>query len=137
MFDTVQNIKFATERLIIKNPSMEDFPEVLKMKCDREVKKFTGGTSTLSYEEEMSNYFKRVNTFGLNNNYIFSVIEKKSCAFIGYCGFQFCDIVDGIEIVFGFKKTSWGNGYGKEAAMNVLSYGFEHLQLKEVFAAVN
>lgn len=137
MFDSTQNIWIETERLIIKSPSMEDFPEVFKMKCDKDVMKFTGGVTKLSYEEEISNYFKRINNFGIDNNYIFSVIEKKSNKYIGYCGFQFSDIIGNIEFLYGFSKSSWGNGYGKEAAINVVSYGFKDLKLDEIFAAVN
>ncbi len=137
MLNLIQPIYIETERLIIKNPSMDDFPEVLKMKCNREVMKFTGGATKLSCEQEMSNYFKKINNFGLNNNYVFSVIEKKSNKYIGYCGFKYCDIINNIEILYGFTKSSWGNGYCKEAAKKVLPYGFDNLEFEEISAAVN
>ncbi len=98
MFDLTQNISIETKRLIIKNPSMDDFPEVFKMKCCREVTKFTGGVTKESYEKEMSNYFKRINTFGTKNNYVFSLIEKKSNKYVGYCGFRFCNIINYLRL---------------------------------------
>ncbi len=137
MFDLTQNISIETKRLIIKNPSMDDFPEVFKMKCCREVTKFTGGVTKESYEKEMSNYFKRINTFGTKNNYVFSLIEKKSNKYVGYCGFRFCNIINNIEIIYGFSKSAWQKGYGKEAALKILFYGFNDLKYEEIYAVVN
>lgn len=137
MLDFIENIYIETERLILKNPCIEDFPEVYKMISDAEVKKFTGGVTKLSYEKEMNNYINRIKEFGKNNNYKFSVIEKKSNSYIGYCGFGFCKIIDDIEILYGFSKSAWGKGYGKEAASNVLKFGFCNLKIQEIFAAVN
>ncbi|WMJ78272.1 MULTISPECIES: GNAT family N-acetyltransferase [unclassified Sedimentibacter] len=137
MIDPIQNIFIETKRLIIKNPSMDDFPEVIKMKCNRDVMKYTGGITKQSYENELSSYFKKINTFGINSNYVFSVIEKNTNKYIGYCGFKHSDAIRGIEMVFGFAKPYWKKGYAKEATKKILSYGFNNLDFDEISAAVD
>lgn len=67
----------------------------------------------------------------------YAVVLKATEEYIGYCGFQFCEELGGIEILYGFSKERWGKGYASESAKAVLKYGRENLGLEEIVAAVN
>tara|TARA_B100000989_G_scaffold101221_1_gene73967 strand:+ start:1492 stop:1761 length:270 start_codon:yes stop_codon:yes gene_type:complete len=47
------------------------------------------------------------------------------------CGFLKANY--GIEFGYCYSKTSWGKGFGFEAAKVVLNYGFSELGLKKLF----
>jgi ribosomal-protein-alanine N-acetyltransferase len=56
---------------------------------------------------------------------------------IGWCGIQpFEPIPDKKEIFFGLSPDDWNKGDMTEAAGEVLRYGFETLNLKEIVAGV-
>ena len=66
-----------------------------------------------------------------------AIIIKASQKIIGWCGIQpFDPIPDKKEIFFGLSPAHWYKGYMTEAAVAVLRYGFETLNLKEIVAGV-
>jgi [ribosomal protein S5]-alanine N-acetyltransferase len=135
--DSGDRFYIDTYRLRIQKPTIHDFSERYKMMCDPEVRKFTGGILKLSSEEAEEKYLESIDKFGKNNNYIFSVIDKVSNSYIGYCGFQYCEIITDIEILYGFKRSVWKCGYAKESASAILNYGFLSLGFEVISAAVN
>ncbi len=54
--------------------------------------------------------------------------------YVGYCGFQYCEISGGMEILYGYAKQYWGKGYAIEAAKAVLRFGLTRLNLDEILA---
>lgn len=129
-------MKIETKRVIIREPIIEDFDAIWAMKNDPEASLFTGGVTSLAKEELYQRHVKRCKNL-IHEPREYSVTLKETGEYIGYCGFQFCAVFDGIEILFGFLKEHWGKGYGSEAAKSVLRYGIEELGLDEVIAAVN
>ncbi len=75
-----------TSRLIIRKPRVEDFPSFWELVNDPIAMRYTAGTSTLTYDEAENNYIKSIKSFGENNKYIFSVIDKTSNNYLDYCG---------------------------------------------------
>ena len=129
-------MRLETERLIIREPIIEDFEFIWKMRNDPEVTKFTGGVTSLSKDELYSNHVKRCQNRS-NTPKEYSVVLKATNEYIGYCGFQLCEVLGGIEILYGFLKEYWGKGYASEASEAVLKYGKNNLGLKKIHAAVN
>ncbi len=129
-------MQLETERLIIRDPIIDDFKFIWSMRNDPEVTKFTGGVTSQSKDELYSNHVKRCQNKS-NTPKEYSVVLKSTGEYIGYCGFQFCQVLDGIEILYGFSKKYWGNGYASEATKVVLKYGKEILGLDRILAAVN
>jgi len=129
-------VNLETERLIIRDPNEDDFESIWKMRNDPHVTRFTGGVTLFSKEELRERHLKRTQDIG-NSPREYSVVLKESNEYIGYCGFQYCSILDGIEILYGYDKKFWGKGYALEAARAVLEFGIKKLDLKEVVAAVN
>jgi RimJ/RimL family protein N-acetyltransferase len=58
-------------------------------------------------------------------------------AFIGFAGLDQVDDdmpFTGVEIGWRLARSAWGRGYATEAALAVLAYGFDALELPEILA---
>ncbi|MBN2899875.1 MAG: GNAT family N-acetyltransferase [Clostridia bacterium] len=129
-------VYIETDRLIIRDPVIDDFTTIWKMRNDSVVTLYTGGVTKCSKEELLKRHVKSCNnTEDIPKEY--AVILKATNTYIGYCGFQYCDVLGGLEILYGFSKDHWGKGYANEAAQAVLTFGVETLGLKEIVAAVH
>lgn len=128
-----------TERLLIRLPLPEDFPEYWEMNRDPEAKKYTGGVIQLDYAEALAIHLQVCKDFEEQNPKccVFSVIEKSTGKCIGYCGLHYSEILGGIELCYGYSRPNWGKGYGSEAAQKMLEYGQKVLGLPVILAAVN
>ncbi len=56
---------------------------------------------------------------------------------IGYCGLQYLDNTEEIEIYYGFPKEYWGKGFATEAAQAVLSFAFDEANPTQVVGVTN
>ncbi len=130
-------MELQTERLVIVPPRINDLDDVYQHKTDIDSTLFTGGATKLSQTNFKDAYIETCKKFDVKKDNLYSVILKKSDKYIGYCGFQYCDILENIEILYGYNSKYWGNGYAFEAAYAILAYGFSHLGLEKVVAAVN
>lgn len=130
-------MEIETVRLIMRPPSIGDFDAYWEMNNDPEAKKYTGGVTTLGYDETLAIHKKVCDRFESSDSKVFSVIEKSTGMYIGYCGFKYCALLNGTEICYGYNRSAWGKGYGQEAAMATLPYAFETLKLKILVSAVN
>ena len=119
-----------TKRLLLRKPILEDFEGYWLMKNDEAACKYTGGITTYSYEERRKLYEKEWVVASQNTE--FSIILKTNGEYIGYCGF-----IDDNKLLYGLKQNAWGFGYGYEAAVSMLSYGFTQLNLPYIVAKVN
>jgi RimJ/RimL family protein N-acetyltransferase len=74
----------------------------------------------------------------LTKTHNYSIIEKKNDELLGICGFGDIDQVNQTAEVGIFigNKTYWGNGYGTEALMLLLDYGFKALNLHNILLRV-
>ena len=64
---------------------------------------------------------------------IWAVEEKQSGALIGHAGLEYIPGASDVEIAYTLAKAAWGKGYATEAARTVLKYGFEALNLSEIY----
>ncbi len=85
---------------ILGNPAVCEFLPGNNQKSDEEIQKWL-------------NFYIRSNGEELNNR-IFKVIVKETDEVIGYGGLCYVKEFDKIEIMYGFKEESWGNGYATE-----------------------
>jgi RimJ/RimL family protein N-acetyltransferase len=69
----------------------------------------------------------------------FAIFEKSSRAFVGQVGLQ-CFEYDPrsaeTELAFVIKKSAWGRGYAREAAGEVLRFGFERHQFEKIVSVI-
>lgn len=81
--------------------------------------------------EWVINYFMRhasLHGFG-----VWALEEKASRLLIGHAGLEYIPGAPDVEVAYTLAKAYWGRGLATEAAAASLSYGFETLNLPEIY----
>ena len=127
------NVIFESENINYVRPSFDLVPEYLEMVNDIEnVARFIGDRRESLTEKDEIDYIKNKMD---NNATMFSMIEKKTNKFIG--NIEFFNRV--------FEEAEWGivittkmqnKGYGREALMRSVEYGFNELGLNRIYLSV-
>ncbi len=82
------------------------------------------------YAEKIHDHFEEKG-YGL-----YAVEIKNTGEFIGFTGLSVpgfdAHFMPTVEVGWRLSYNHWGNGYATEAARTILSYGFDHLGLKEI-----
>ena len=69
--------------------------------------------------------------------YFFSIREIDNDKVIGYCGIGTPDFDPSMtEVFYGLLHTKWNRGYGTEAAMAMLDFGFNKIQLDRIIGFI-
>ncbi len=126
-----------TERLIIRPPKVEDSLEAYNFMKNEQATRFVGGQTNLKFKEFDVKFKILCKKYTTNSIYEYSVELKETNKYIGYSGFQDCDILHDTALIYGLKPEYWGLGYGFEAANITLEYGFKQLKLKQIKTAVH
>lgn len=127
------NIIFESENINYIRPSLDLVPEYLEMVNDIEnVAKFIGDRKDPYTEDEERQYIQdRMD----NNETMFSMLEKKTGKFIGNIEF-FNRSIDSSEWGIVITASMQNKGYGKEALLRSVEYGFNELGLSRIFLIV-
>ncbi|MGL1893630.1 MAG: GNAT family N-acetyltransferase [Spirochaetaceae bacterium] len=130
-------MRIETNRLIIVPPRIKDACGVYDHRSNVQSSIYTGGVTKFEKSVFIDIYIQKCEDFEKNSDNVYSIILKSSDEYIGYCGFQYCEILGGNEIMYGIDPKYWGNGYAYEAALEVLNFGLKVLKLDFILAAVN
>ena len=127
------NVIFESENINYIRPSLDLVPEYLEMVNDIEnVAKFIGDRKDPYTEDEERKYIQdRMD----NNATMFSMLEKKTGKFIGNIEF-FNRSIDSSEWGIVITASMQNKGYGKEALLRSVEYGFNELGLSRIFLIV-
>ena len=69
---------------------------------------------------------------------IWAVFAKEDFAYVGHAGiYPRPTHTKDWEFVYFLNRKSWGKGYATEIARRIIEFGFEELNLPEVFATVD
>ncbi|MDH3400013.1 MAG: GNAT family N-acetyltransferase [Chromatiales bacterium] len=127
-----------TDRLLLEHFSFEDCGFILRLLNepsfienigDKGVRDLEGARAYLR-DGPIASY--AANGFGL-----FRVGLRQSGDCIGMCGLISREILEDVDIGYGFLPEFWGQGYGIESAAAVMRYGREQLGLKRIVAVVS
>lgn len=119
-----------TDRLILREFTIDDALHFFELNNDPEVVKHTGDKAFNSIneaEEFLKNY-----THYLEHGFgRWAVIGKENHVFLGWCGLKSNE--EGyVDIGFRFFREFWGNGYASEAAKKSVELGFQKFGLNEI-----
>ena len=122
------NTLLETERLRIREFTLDDVDNLLDINSDPRVLKYIDPTRTTSREHEIEEVGRMQeeyrNTPGLG---VWAVEEKSSGKFSGLILLR--TLYDTGEYEIGFRTTppNWGRGFATEVLRAVLAYGFKHI----------
>lgn len=125
-----------TERLILREMTVEDFEEIAEMLQDAQVMyAYEHAFSDEETEEWIKRQIKRYAEYGFG---LWAVILKQNSKLIGQCGItmQECGASLVHEIGYIFNKAYWHMGYAAEAAFACREYAFEKLGIDEVYSII-
>ena len=133
------NIITETERLILREIEYTDEIDLFEMDSDPDVHQFIDQNPVKSIAEitEVINMLKL--QYQENGVARWAVVDKITMKCIGWSGLKFFKTELNnhshfYELGYRLKKKHWGKGFATEAAIAVLNYGFEKLQLKTIYA---
>jgi RimJ/RimL family protein N-acetyltransferase len=129
----------ATQRLILRHLEDRDLPELAALYADPVIRRyFPEGVLSVEETREELEWFRNGHPdhpeLGL-----WATIERETGQFVGRCGLLPWDI-DGkleIEIAYLIDQAHWGRGFGAEAALALVGYGFEQLKLGRLIALID
>lgn len=127
-------MEIITERLILREPRIDDFKRYWSMLIDPVAKKYTGGVTQSDYDSRLQIFKQEISQTFFESAAEFSVIRREDNLYIGYCGFRYSDELNGNEFLYGYCQDAWGHGYGYEAALNNLKYLFSEFRSVEYIA---
>lgn len=123
-----------TERLILREKTMEDKEELFALHTDPEVQKYTGESVVESIEVIENALKRRVRDYKKYGYGRWLVEDKMTKECIGWAGLLYLPEFDKIDIGYRFHQKHWGKGYATEASKAILEYGFNTLNLDLIIA---
>ncbi len=124
----------SSDRLFYRRLTQDDLPWLIEMRSPEPVHRYLGGARLQSAEaltDRMGFYLGCFEKYGFG----MSVMGLKATGeLIGTSGLQPLEDTGEIEVGYNLSERFWRQGYGYEAAMAWLRFGFEQKGLERVVA---
>jgi ribosomal-protein-alanine N-acetyltransferase len=130
-------LQIETPRLTLRPFTQDDLDSLAALNADKEVMRYIGDGNPQSTEQTAARLaaileHRKKHGFGL-----WSVMEKARGEWVGFCGLQFLEDTDEVEVGYRLARRFWGVGFASEAANASLRYGFDDLSLNQIVAVVH
>src|SRR5210317_1102523 len=123
-----------TERLLLKEITLDYKEEMFQLHSNPEVQKYTGEPVVESIEEMEQAIRSRQNNYKNYGYGRWATFTKNGNHFIGWAGLSYLHEFDEIDLGYRFLPEYWGMGYATEASHAILKYGFDNLELNRIIA---
>ena len=123
-----------TERLLLREITLDDKEELFRLHSDPEVQKYTGDAVVESIEEMEKAIRMRISDYKMYGFGRWATILKNGKQFVGWSGLAYLPEFDEIDLGYRILPEYWGLGVATEASHAILSYGFDKLDLKKIIA---
>ncbi|MFY8020811.1 MAG: GNAT family N-acetyltransferase [Bacteroidia bacterium] len=127
------NIIAETERLILREWTLDDAADLFRLNANPNVLKFTGDKpfKNIQEAEDLISNYEQYSKHGLGR---WIVQRKIDSQFLGWCGLRYQVALKETDIGFRFLEEYWNMGFAKESAIATIKYGFEILDIKQIVA---
>ena len=126
-----------TERLFLRRYAEKDKKHFIALFTDVAVMKYVGD-GVMTGEQAEAFWRKLFETLYPQNFNIWAVFTRADSRYVGHAGiYPRPAKKQDWEFVYFLNRESWGKGYATEIARRIVEYGFEELNLPEVFATVD
>ena len=122
---------FETQRLFLREFTIDDAENAYLLNLDEEVIKYTGDQSFISIEEAKK-FLANYNDYKKNGFGRWAVINKTDNDFLGWCGLKYSTDVDEVDIGFRLFKKHWNKGYATESANACIEMGFNKFGITSI-----
>jgi RimJ/RimL family protein N-acetyltransferase len=127
-----------TERLVLRHLGASDAPFILRLLNEPSWLQNIGdrGVRTVA---DAQRYIETgpVEMYGRLGFGLYQVSLRNSDEPIGICGLLKRDALEDVDLGFAFLPEFWGNGYARESAAAVMSYGWNVLGLGRIVAVIS
>lgn len=127
------------ERLILRRYKRDEKPLLAKLLSDPGVMRFVDEGEILS-EDQITHLWYRIHEVNYVENKIgvWAVFTEPDNRYIGHAAIKpRPEKTDEWEIVYYLVKAEWGKGFGTEIAKKIIEFGFNELNLEDIYATVD
>ena len=128
-------IPLQTTRFILREFQPEDAEYLFQMNEDWDCIKYTGDVA-FENVEEAENFIKNYDHYQKYGFGRWTVLDKVSGEFLGWCGLKYDEELHEYDLGFRFLKKHWGKGFATEASVFCLKLGFEKFKIPEIVGRV-
>lgn len=124
-------IVLETERLYLRELTIDDAENMYLLNADEDVVKYTGDKAfgSISSAKQFLENYDHYKKYGYGR---WAVITKENSEFIGWCGLKYTESLSENDIGFRLMKKQWNKGYATEAAQACIKFGFEKLNMTQI-----
>ncbi|GAA3635018.1 GNAT family N-acetyltransferase [Flavivirga jejuensis] len=127
------NTIIETERLILREFTMNDFEAVYEFNSNTELHKYTGDEiiKSLDHAKEIIKdiWIQDYKKYGYGR---WATIYKPENKIIGFAGLKYLPEINETDIGFRFLPEYWGKGIASEITEEIIRFGFENLRLDKI-----
>lgn len=131
-----------TQRLLLREIVPSDADGLFALDSDTEVHRYLGNRPVKTIEEVeglISHIRKQYEDNGIGR---WAIVDKFTGEFMGWTGLKWVtEMVNShrnyYDLGYRLIRKFWGRGFAMESAVASLDYGFEKLDIKEIFAAAH
>jgi ribosomal-protein-alanine N-acetyltransferase len=125
----------TTERLTLRQLSIDDQQNIFALRSDEEINKYLGRAPSKTIEDAINFINKVTDNIKKNNSLYWAITLTKTKIFVGtICLFSFSNETNSCEIGYELMVSFQGRGIMKEAAEKVIDYAFKTLQFQNIVA---
>ena len=130
-------VTLETERLYLRSFVSGDLDDFAALNADPEVMLYIGDGQPQTKQQTTERLRSIIDHHDKHGFALCAAIEKTSRAFLGFCGLQFLDNTQEVEVGYRLAKRFWRKGFATEAAKASVRYGFEELGFDRIVAVVH
>lgn len=123
-----------TDRLFLREITLNDKEELLKLHSHPDVQIYTGEPIVESIEEIEKAIRIRIDNYKKYGFGRWATFLKNGMQFVGWAGLAYLPEFDEIDLGYRFLPEYWGLGIATEASRAILTYGFDSLKIKKIIA---
>jgi RimJ/RimL family protein N-acetyltransferase len=127
------DVRIDTERLELRQLTLDDLDELVSLHADPDVSQFIGhvdrSQTIQALEANAAQWAER----GHGN---FAVIHRHSSRFLGRVALKYWPQFDETEVGWALRREEWGNGFATEAARAGADWGFDNLPVPYLTAYI-
>lgn len=128
------NTLIETERLLLREITLDDKEDLFRLHALPEVQIYTGEPVVESIEEIEAAIQGRIEDYQKYGYGRWATFLKGEMQFVGWAGLAYLPEFDEIDLGYRFLPEYWGLGIATEASRAILTYGFDILKIKKIIA---